>query len=94
MTEEVTDSQFDAYLEGLAVTQEEKLMKKMQEIEEQIEDVTTQIDTITENATWYKQDGQNRIKGYALEERFETLLEQEVNLLEELHKIETELEKI
>ncbi len=93
MTEDVTDSQFDAYLEGLVAAQEAKLQHKMEEIEQTLEDLATQIDTIAENATWYKQDGQNRIKGYALEERFESLLEEEAQQLEELRKVETELAK-
>lgn len=93
MTEEVTDSQFDAYLEGLVATQEAKLQHKMEEIEQLLEDLATQIDTITYNATWYKQDGQNRIKGYALEEKYESLLEEEAHQLEELRKIEAELAK-
>ena len=94
MTEEVTDSQFDAYLEGLVAAKEAKLQHKMEEIEQLLEDLTTQIDTIAENATWYKQDGQNRIKGYALEERFESLLEEEAHQVEELGKVEAELAKL
>ena len=78
----VSDTSYDAYLEGIdAAKNEEQLAEKLTKIEDELEDVRHQIQTIEENCTYYVQDGQTRIKGYALEEQFDDLLAQEEDLL-------------
>ena len=88
----VSDTSYDAYLEGIdAAKSEEQLAEKLTKIEDELEDVRHQIQAIEENCTYYVQDGQTRIKGYALEEQFEDLLAQEEDLERQMSKLDEEM---
>ena len=88
----VSDTSYDAYLEGIHATKnEEQLAEQLTKIEDELEDVRHQIQTIEENCTYYVQDGQTRIKGYALEEQFEDLLAQEEDLEQQMSKLDEEM---
>ena len=93
--EEVTDTQYDAYLEGLAVAEQRALLSESLIITEQnLEDVRRQIEEIEANCTYYMQDGQRRIKGYRLEEQFEDLLAQEEELELQVTQLDERLASI
>lgn len=87
--EEVTDTQYDAYLEGLSIAQQEAdIGNKLAAAENELEDVRSQLAQIEEHCTYYMQDGQRRIKGYALEEQFEDLCARQEELQQQISDLE------
>lgn len=74
---EVSDTTYDAYLEGLAAAKEEQLHAEMSKAEKALEEIRGEIQTILDDTHRYYQDGQWRISGYPAEERYEDLLSQE-----------------
>lgn len=87
---EVSDTSYDAYIEGLAAAKEEELSQKLVQAEEDLEEVRNQItDIIDTCGTYYDSEvGQTRIKGYANEDALHDLEAQE----EELEKLVDELD--
>lgn len=87
----VSDTSYDAYLEGVSIAQQEAdLGNKLAAAEDELEDVCHQIQGIQEHCTYYVQDGQTRIKGYALEERFEDLCARQEELQQQISDLEDE----
>lgn len=82
---EVSDTTYDAHLEGLAAAKEEELGQKLVQAEKDLEEVRNQIVGFSEEAqTYYDSEiGETRIAGYANEEH-----------LHELELKEEELEKL
>ena len=88
----VSDTSYDAYLEGVSIAQQEAdIGNKLAAAEDELEDVRSQIAQIEERCTYYMQDGQRRIKGYQLEERFEDLCAQQEELEQRITTLDTKL---
>lgn len=85
----VSDTSYDAYLEGVSFAQQEAdIGNKIAAAEDELEDVRSQLAQIEERCTYYMQDGQQRIKGYALEERHEELCAQQEELQQQISDLE------
>ena len=85
----VSDTSYDAYLEGVSFTQKEaEINNKLAAATDELEDVRSQIAQIEERCTYYMQDGQQRIKGYRLEEQFEDLCAQQEELEQQISDLE------
>lgn len=88
----VSDTSYDAYLEGVSIAQQEAdLGNKLAAAEDELEDVRSQLAQIEDSCTYYMQDGQQRIKGYALEERHEELCAQQEELEQRITTLDTKL---
>ncbi|WP_291812721.1 hypothetical protein [Limnobacter sp.] len=90
---EVSDTTYDAYLEGLAAAKEEELGQKLVQAEEDLEEVRNQItDIIDTCGTYYDSEvGQHRIKGYANEDALHDLEAQEEELEKLVDQLDTQL---
>ena len=88
----VTDTSYDAYLEGVSFAQQEAdIGNKIAAAEDELEDVRAQLAQIEERCTYYMQDGQQRIKGYALEERHGELCAHQTELEERIATLDEKL---
>ena len=88
----VSDTSYDAYLEGISIAQKEAdFYNKIETAKDELEDVRSQIAQIEERCTYYVQDGQQRIKGYRLEEQFEDLCIREEELEVQISNLEDKL---
>ena len=90
---EVSDTTYDAHLEGLTAAKEEELGQKLLQAEEYLEEVRNQItDIIDTCGTYYDSEvGQIRIKGYANEEHLHELELQEEELEKLVDKLDTQM---
>lgn len=59
----------------------------LEEMRSRLDDLTVQIEHIEDNCNMYQQDGQWRIQGYALEQKYETLCIEQEELLKSLEKL-------
>jgi len=85
----VTDTSYDAYLEGVSIAQKEAdIGLLITAAEDELEDVRSQLAQIEDTCTYYMQDGQQRIKGYRLEEHFEELCAQQEYLEQRISDLE------
>jgi len=88
----VTDTSYDAYLEGVSIAQKEAdIGLLITAAEDELEDVRSQLAQIEDSCTYYMQDGQRRIKGYALEEQFEELCAQQEYLEQRIATLDEKL---
>lgn len=88
----VSDTSYDAYLEGVSIAQQEaRLGLLLIAAEDELEDIRSQLAQIEERCTYYMQDGQQRIKGYALEERHEELCAHQTELEERIATLDEKL---
>lgn len=61
----------------------------LEEMYTRLDDLTVEIEYIEENCNMYQQDGQWRIKGYAIEQKYETLCIEQEELLKSLERLES-----
>ena len=88
----VSDTSYDAYLEGVSIAQQEAdIGLLITAAEDELEDVCSQLAQIEDSCTYYMQDGQRRIKGYQLEEQFEDLCAQQEELEQRIATLDKEL---
>ena len=88
----VSDTSYDAYLEGVSIAQQEaRLGLLLIAAEEELEEVRSQLAHIEARCTYYLQDGQQRIKGYALEEQHEELCAHQTELEERIATLDEKL---
>lgn len=83
---EVSDTTYDAYLEGLDIAKKEEVLgERLVRAEEELEEVRSNITSILDNTARYydSEIGEWRIRGYGAEE-----------MLHELELKEEELEKL
>lgn len=87
---EVSDTTYDAYLEGLTAAKEEELGQRLVQAEEDLEEVRNEITGILDTCgTYYDSEiGETRIAGYSNEEKLHELELKE----EELEKLVDELD--
>lgn len=87
---EVSDTTYDAYLEGLAAAKEEELGQRLVRAEEELEEVRNEIVGLLDNTDRYydSEIGETRIAGYSNEEKLHELELKE----EELEKLVDELD--
>lgn len=87
---EVSDTTYDAYLEGLTAAKEEELGQRLVRAEEDLEEVRNEIVGLLDNTDRYydSEIGETRIAGYSNEEKLHELELKE----EELEKLVDELD--
>lgn len=87
---EVSDTTYDAHLEGLAAAKEEELGQKLVQAEKDLEEIRNEIVGLLDSTDRYydSEIGETRIAGYSNEEKLHELELKE----EELEKLVDELD--